>query len=273
MRLYLLLSIALSAFFLSQNPTQAQSLSNPSQPDSKALVKFLNLNLLYCDPLSSETKQQHSVRLNKLIAQLNTLKPDLAAFQEVANCRLSGSAGWIETAKIIAEQTGLNYSFWQSEEVRDIWKEGIAFFWNPKTVRFDNIQCRHLGGAHYRGPMRIAKSLCQGDLHTDNGDVIRFYNTHLDVDAQYSLPQTREILGIIKQESHAVDSVIWAGDFNNLENTDAIRIIKEAGLNELARDRVDFIFGWNVRRPTCARTLGFVEEGISDHNALWLELR
>lgn len=257
-------------FFL---PFQSQAISQDRAPQ-KPFV-FLNLNILYCNPLTDEGRDGYLVRLGRLIAKINALQVDLAGFQEVASCFFPKDFKWLEPQQIIAQQTGLNYSFWESENIFGLWQEGLAFYWNPKRVDLRDIRCDQLKTRRRKKLVLVVKTICRGKAYFPGGQVIHFYNTHLDTEVTYSIPQTEEILALMKKELSPEDVVIFAGDLNNYPYDTAIKKIKEAGFRELVNGGpvgVDYIFARNLDAQAKVAIVDFKSDNTSDHIGLLMTL-
>lgn len=238
-------------------------------------LTILSSNILYCNPVvEREPYALYMTRLDQLIDKINTLKPDILALQEVANCEFWWGHRWVEPPKIIAQKTGYHYAHWASEGRRRLWEEGTAFFWNPNKVHFKNIRCQNLKSTvpgHVGGGLgfKIVRSLCRGDITLADGRLLRVFNTHLTGKIDLHV---REILDIMGQEAPSMDAAILAGDFNLESNDPSIQLMRAVGLNQVIYNHVDYIFSWNLPDPKTAKVLDFKSDRTSDHDALWLSL-
>ncbi|MEK6544050.1 MAG: endonuclease/exonuclease/phosphatase family protein [Elusimicrobiota bacterium] len=235
-------------------------------------LRIVNANILYCNPVGDkEGYEVYIKRLDRLIAKIDKLKPDVLALQEVASCSFKWGAIWVEPAKIIEQRTGYRYYHWISEGVRGVWEEGLAFFWNPRTVTPKNIDCTHLKAtAKGWGGGTIRKSLCGMDLDLTDGSVLRLYNTHLN--GALSTVQTGEILERIRNEARSRDSVLLVGDFNFLPSSEGAVRIKDFGFTQLANKHVDYVFGLNLTYNAKIRIVDLKKDKTSDHDGLLIEL-
>ncbi|MBI2071305.1 MAG: endonuclease/exonuclease/phosphatase family protein [Elusimicrobia bacterium] len=253
-------------------PAAALALLLTAEIQAAGLTIF-NANILYCNPIvEREPHAAYMIRLDKLIAKINAIKPDVIAFQEMANCEFDWGARWIEPPKIIAQRTGFPYIHWISEGFPKIWEEGLAFYWNPATVAMENIRCRHLK-ATKRGAFNgtIKKSLCRGDIRRKDGRLLRLYNTHLS-GGDLGLRQLYEILTLVARERPEIDAAVFTGDFNFKPDSAGAAWLKNLGFRQDAYNHVDYVFTWNLEEPQAIRIIDLKSDHTSDHDGLWLEI-
>lgn len=247
---------------------------------SSASFKFLNFNILNCRPFGPEEDflgyhedyDDFTMRMDFLVEEIRRLNPDFMSLQEMTRCWFFNERKWLEVDRLIAQKTGYQHVFWRSEGPRGLWEEGIAFYWKPDRVRFEDIECAHLKTAHYTGPMKIVKSLCRGRATLADGRSFFIYQTHLDTQRKYSEPQTREILSTIARD-HPDEPILFSGDFNNGPQSPSIAMVKDWGFDEIIGDHVDFIFSKNLGALSPAKVIDFRGAYLSDHNGLWLEIK
>jgi endonuclease/exonuclease/phosphatase family metal-dependent hydrolase len=226
-------------------------------------------------------------RLRRIAGELARLDPHAAAFQEA----VSGE-GFEDTsaqiARWISSITGYDYGsrFSYCHDFMEKYPEGVALSLRYRAQNVRSIDLTHLPGG-------LKPTLARNALVTEAevyGRKVRFVSLHLDhsADSNVRLAQAEKLIHELSTGASDVSCSILAGDFNDTEDSPAVRYLgsvgyadayrachKDAGNTYPAgnpRTRIDYIF---VKGHTAIVSSGLLpnDPDLSDHIGIFAEIR
>ncbi|WP_167893604.1 endonuclease/exonuclease/phosphatase family protein [Thermococcus sp. M36] len=226
------------------------------------------------------------VRLPRIAERLSKLRPDICALQEVV---VDGDKSTAERlAEMLGELTGENYRvhFIESHLFYERYPEGVAVLSKYPFKVVGSIGLNDLGGLSPLLPRHAAVSGVK--IH---GRRILFVSVHLD-HHKNSMVRKAQVERLLNEIERLYDSeyhaVVLAGDFNDTEDSLALKLLKERGFIDAYRAcnddpgytfpvhrpgvRIDYILvKGNVEVVSSGRMME--EKSLSDHFGVYAVLK
>ncbi len=224
------------------------------------------------------TQENDNLRFSEMASELAELRPDLCALQEVI---VDGRKNTAERlAEMLGELTGGRYytHFVECHPFYGKYPEGVAILSSHPLKNAGAIDLNHLGDLSPLLPRYAAVS--EVEL---NGRRLLFVSVHLD---HHKNPMVRKVQvdklfdGLEGRYHGAYHAVILAGDFNDTEDSLAVRSLRERRFIDTYRTlnddpgytfpvknpsmRIDYILVKGGAKPVSSwRIMG--GRGLSDH--------
>lgn len=176
-------------------------------------------------------------RFRRMARELSTYRPDLIAFQEVVSGAGIDDTS-LQVARWLSSMTGEHYGshFTYCHQFMDKYPEGVGICARVPVKRVTNIDLT----ANLAKGLRPSMDRCaqMAETTVSNKEVI-LVSVHLDhIEAGgVRRAQTEKLLSELDRLTRDIDyyALILAGDFNDLDDSPALRLLKSAGYTDAYR--------------------------------------